>query len=122
MGLLTGSPISNSYAVVEGDISSFSASVSRAGGLIGNTRSSSSISNSYAIVTGDISSSAPYPHAGGLVGRAADDSPVSNSYYSARRKAGEGTFSNTEGAPKTVAKLKAPTGLSGIYAKLERIL
>ena len=98
----SSSSISNSYAVVTGNISG-----SRAGGLVGDASSSSSISNSYAVVTGNISGS----RAGGLVGRAFGGS-VSNSYYSARRKAGEGAFSNMDGMSKTVAELKAPTGLS----------
>ena len=108
IGYAEGISISNVYAIVVGDVSA----TSSAGGLVGST-SSSSISNSYAIVTGDISSSS----AGGLVGLAQSGSTISNSYYSARRKASEGAFSNTEGMSKTVAELKAPTGLSGsIYA------
>ena len=109
------SPISNSYAIVTGNISTSGTGDSYAGGLVGEA-DDSSISNSYAIVTGDISSSSSDDsYAGGLVGDA-ENSPVSNSYYSARRKAGEGAFRNTEGATfKTVAELKAPTGLSDIY-------
>ena len=115
----SNSPISNSYAEVTGNISASSTSTSsfsNAGGLVGLAQTNSPIRNSYAIVTGDISSSGTSAsNAGGLVGEASN-SPVSNSYYSARRKASEGAFRNTEGATlKTVAELKAPTGLSDIY-------
>ena len=84
------SSISNSYAVVEGDISSSSSAstnaLSLAGGLVGYVLSSS-ISNCYAVVAGDISSSSSSATAnvsslaGGLVGYAIS-SPISisNSY------------------------------------------
>ncbi len=81
VGFASGSPISNSYALVEGSISSSSSSSSSdsySGGLVGYA-SSSPISNSYAVVKGDISSSAFDSYSGGLVGYASS-SPISNSY------------------------------------------
>ena len=98
IGRASNSQISNSYAVIDGDISSTSNSRSRsgsssssyppnsyAGGLIG-LADDSDISNSYAVVDGDISSrsisrSSFYPrsYAGGLVGRTVGRE-ISNSY------------------------------------------
>ena len=78
IGYADHSPISNSHAVVEGSISS---SLS-AGGLVGYINESP-INASYAIVEGNISSSTSRPDvstfAGGLVGLA-DESQISNSY------------------------------------------
>ena len=74
VGFVQNSPISNSYAVVGGRISSPS---SRAGGLVG-LAFISPISNSYAVVGGSISAYS-YASAGGLVGEAVI-SPISNSY------------------------------------------
>ena len=117
VGYTSNSAVNNSYAVVTGEIS-VSASFSYVGGLVGDAFNSS-VSNSYAVVRGAISAtnSSSNSLAGGLVGNASGSSSVSNSYYSASRKAGEGEFSNTEGMSKTVAELKAPTDLSrSIYA------
>ena len=77
VGYASSSQISNSYAVVEGSISSSSSSsdFSASGGLVGYARSSE-ISKSYAVVEGSISSSY---FSGGLVGRV-HESPISNSY------------------------------------------
>ena len=74
VGYASNSPISNSYAVVKGSISSIYIS----GGLVGYA-SNSPISNSYVEVTGNISSSSSYSYSGGLVGLA-QNSPISNSY------------------------------------------
>ena len=80
VGSATRSPISNSYAVVEGSISSSSSSFSYSGGLVGYAWYSP-ISNSYAVVGGSISSSSSSSSSssGGLVG-SADRGPISNSY------------------------------------------
>ena len=76
VGYADNSQIRNSYASVEGDISSsLFRPLSSAGGLIG-TAARSWISNSYALVEGDISSA---KYAGGLIG-GAYESPISNSY------------------------------------------
>ncbi len=84
VGWASNSPISNSYAVVGGDISSSdSLGESSSGGLVGEARFGSSISNSYAEVAGNISSSSSSgasSYAGGLVGRADVNSLISNSY------------------------------------------
>ena len=75
VGYAVRSPISNSYALVEGSISSSSSS----GGLVGSAFYGL-ISNSYAVVTGNISSSSSgFSYSGALVGYAFD-SPISNSY------------------------------------------
>ena len=88
VGYASSSPISNSYAVVEGSISSSSSSSSSrlsssySGGLVG-VASFSEISNSYAVVEGNISSSSSSDsnsYSGGLVGFAYNNSPISNSY------------------------------------------
>ena len=74
VGSASGSPISNSYAVVAGNISSDGTS----GGLTGSVGvlGDSPISNSHAIVEGDISSAFA---SGGLAGTA-DHSRIINSY------------------------------------------
>ena len=79
VGYARGSPISNSYAVVEGSISS-SSDNSNLGGLVGRA-DGSPISNSYAVVEGSISSSSSsdFSASGGLVGYAVS-SPIINSY------------------------------------------
>ncbi len=101
--------ISNSYAVVEGNILSSSlddsSSNSYSGGLVG-VAGGSPISNSYAVVGGSISSSGGNLYSGGLVGRADDDSPISNSYYSASRKSSEGEFTNELGTSETLSGLR----------------
>ena len=83
------SRISNSYALVAGDVTSSVLgdinSSSDAGGLVGFTEDSP-ISNSYVVVEGDVTSSvlgdvdSSSSSAGGLVGRAINNSPISNSY------------------------------------------
>ena len=86
VGLVEGGLISNSYAKVTGNISSFSnnthGSPSRAGGLVGRIYDGGVISNSYAEVTGDISAtvfdSSSSAAAGGLVGET--EGSISNSY------------------------------------------
>ena len=79
VGYASSSPISNSYAVVTGYISSSSRFQSYSGGLVGGAWSSQ-ISNSYAVVTGNISSSSSRDSlSGGLVGWA-HGSQISNSY------------------------------------------
>ena len=114
VGWVQANPISNSYAVITGDISSTSSRFSHIGGLTGYAHTSP-IRNSYTVITGDISSTGSISYVGGLVG-SVYSSQVNNSYYSASRKSSEGAFSNNFGVFKTVADLKNPTGLSGIYA------
>ena len=83
IGYALNSRISNSYAVVEGNVlSSSSLGVSFSGGLVG-VSNDSPISNSYALVVGSISSlsssSSFSSYSGGLVGWAFS-SDISNSY------------------------------------------
>ena len=122
VGWASNSSISNSYAVVGGNISSSSSSsFSLAGGLVG-LGSSSSISNSYVIVVGNISSSTSesnnFSFAGGLVG-SINSSPISNSYAEVEGNISSSSSGGHSFAGGLVGRANSNSPISNSYAEVE---